>query len=188
VSAAFLSRPRAALAVAIGGLALALSAAGCGGDDEDSTNASTDKNAGPPTKTVTVPTQTTPKGGTGTGTTPSEEKKGTGSAPAKGKSPEDQPGGAGDEEPARSEVVLTGKGGRIGPLLVKVPPFIAIHVELRSGDGKPYVIGFGRRILRVGPKGARSSATFAGLRPGKRLSGAAVSGKVVIEASAEPGP
>jgi hypothetical protein len=174
-------------AVAIGALALALGGAGCGGDDEDSTNTSTDRNAGLPTKTVTVPTKTTPKGGTGTSTTPSKEN-GTGTAPSKGGSPEDQPGGAGDEEPARSEVVLTGKGGRIGPLLVKVPPFISIHVKLRSGDGKPYVIGFGRRILRVGPKGARSSATFAGLRPGKRLTGAAVSGKVVIEASAEPGP
>jgi hypothetical protein len=181
-------RSRIPLAV-VAALAVAVAAAGCGGDDENGTDtgAGTD-NAQPPTKTVTVPPAKTTEE-TGTATSPS---KGQSTTPSKGKSggsPEKQPGGAGDEEPVRTEVVLTGKGGRIGPLLVKVPPFVSIHVVLRSGDGKPYVIAFGRgKILRVGPKGAKSSATYDGLRPGKRLNGAAVSGKVVIEASAEPGP
>lgn len=165
-------------------LAAAFLGAGCGGEDDDDTAART-TSGDPPTRTVTAPapSTTTEKDPARTGTPPAET--GEGRRPG---SPEDQPGGAGDEEAARSEVVLTGRGGRIGPLLVKVPPFIAIRVVLRSGDGKPYVIRFGRRILRAGLKGARSTATFDGLRPGRRLRGAAVSGRVVIEASAEPGP
>jgi hypothetical protein len=163
-------------------LAAALLGAGCGDDDDDTTASTT--SGDPPARTVTVPAPTaTEEAPERTGTAPAETEEGR--RPA---SPEDQPGGAGDEEAARSEVVLTGRGGRIGPLVVKVPPFIAIRVVLRSGDGKPYVIRFGRRILRAGLKDARSSATFDGLRPGRRLRGAAVSGRVVIEASAEPGP
>ncbi len=37
-------------------------------------------------------------------------------------SPEDQPGGGGDEEPARSLALFTGEGGRITPRVVRVPP------------------------------------------------------------------
>jgi hypothetical protein len=169
-------------------LLVAALVAGCGGDDEKATGAGTGTSpATPPTRTVTIPARTTPKRkGSGAPAKP-------GSAPAKpGKkkpaSPEDRPGGAGDAEPVRSEVVLTGRGGRIGPLLVKVPPFVSIRVRLRSADGKPYLLQFGRRVVKAGLKGARSSVTLDGLRPGRRLVGAAVSGKVVIEASAEPGP
>jgi hypothetical protein len=181
---AALRRHRITVAVAAAAGAIVL-AAGCGGDDEDGTETAAGPNEKPPTRTVTAPSSTTTEE-KGTSTDKGESKE-----PSKGGgggSPEDQPGGAGDEEPVRSEVVLTGKGGRIGPVLVKVPPFVSIHVVLRSSDGKPYVVAFGKQILRVGPKGADNSATFDGLRPGKRLNGAAVSGKVVIEASAEPGP
>ena len=170
--------PGAAATLLVG----ALLAAGCGDDDDATKSDSTA--AQPPTRTVTVPTparQQPQQDSTST----APEKQEEGRKPA---SSEDRPGGAGDEEPARSEVVLTGRGGRIGPLLVKVPPFISIRVVLRSGDGKSYVIRFGNRILRAGLEGARSSATFDGLRPGGRLRGVAVSGRVVIEASAEPGP
>lgn len=164
--------------------ATALIAAGCGGDDEDNEAEQTGTTAETPTRTVTVPARRAPqKEGTETTSPPKEE-------PGKGRraSPEESAGGAGDEEAARSEVVLTGRGGKIGPVVVKVPPFIAIRVVLRSGDGKPYVLRVGNKVIRAGFKGARPTATFDGLRPGKRLLGSAVSGKVVIEASAEPGP
>ena len=163
-------------------LVAALLVVGCGDDDDETTTAETTSGQ-PPARTVTVPT-TKPEQDTET-TAREPAETGESGKPA---SPEDQPGGAGDEEAARSEVVLTGRGGRIGPLLVKVPPFIAIRVILRSADGKPYVIRFDNRILRAGVKPARTSATFDGLRPGRRLRGATVSGRVVIEASAEPGP
>ena len=165
-------------------VATAMIASGCGGDDEDDAADQAATSEATPTRTVTVPVRTAPQKEATETTAPS--KKGTdegGSA-----SPEESAGGAGDEEAARSEVVLTGRGGKIGPLLVKVPPFIAIRVVLRSGDGKPYVLRVGNKVIRAGFKGAKPTATFDGLRPGKRLLGSAVSGKVVIEASAEPGP
>lgn len=174
-------RRRFVLAAAIG---TAVLASGCGGDDEDNAAEQTGTSAETPTRTVTVPVRTAPqKEGTETTAPPKEDSGGGGSA-----SPEESPGGAGDEEAARSEVVLTGRGGKIGPLVVKVPPFIAIRVLLRSGDGKPYVLRMGNKVVRAGFKGAKPSATFDGLRPGRRLVGVAVSGRVVIEASAEPGP
>ena len=178
------SRSRGSRLALVAVMATAALTAGCGGDDEDNAAQETGTSAETPTRTVTVPVRTTPeKERTETTPPPERESDEGGSA-----SPEESPGGAGDEEAARSEVVLTGRGGRIGPLVVKVPPFIAIRVVLRSGDGKPYVLRLGPKVIRAGFKGARPSATFDGLRPGKRLVGAAVSGRVVIEASAEPGP
>ena len=163
-------------------MAAAILVAGCGGDDEDDGVA---QETEPPARTVTAPVRTTPERQERTQTTaPPKEETGTGGAT----SPEDSPGGAGDEEAARSEVVLTGRGGKIGPVVVKVPPFIAIRVVLRSADGKPYVVTVGNKTLRAGLKGARPSATFDGLRPGRRLTATSVAGRIVIEASAEPGP
>jgi len=173
-------RLRGALASAAA-LLLAALVAGCGGDGKKATDAGTGTSDIPPTRTVTVPAQTTPKPNPSGGSTAKPGRKKPGS-------PENQPGGAGDSEPIRSEVALTGRGGRIGPLLVKVPPFVSIRIRLRSADGKPYLLRFGRRIVKAGLTAARSSVTLDGLRPGRRLVGSAVSGRVVIEASAEPGP
>lgn len=177
-------------------LAAALLAPGCGGGEEEAA----DRDVVPSTDGVTAPapSSTAPER-EGSNTAPEREGKGTGSEPggestAPGTpeggagSPEDQPGGAGDEEPARSEVVLTGRGGRVGPPLVTVPPFLSIRVVLRSADGKAYTVRFGNRAVRAGAAGGASSASFDGLRPGRRLVGAAAAGRVVIEASAEPGP
>ena len=41
----------------------------------------------------------------------------------------------GDEEPIRSEAVFTGRGGELGPRVVRVPAFIAIRVILRDEIG-----------------------------------------------------
>jgi hypothetical protein len=156
-------------------MAVAVAAAGCGGDDEEKP-AST----GPP-----APKQQ-PKTGA-TDTIPFAE-----TAPkSKGTSPEDQPGGAGDEAPARAPAILTGKGGRIRPRVVRVPPFIAVRVELRSADGRPYALRFGRKALRVGPQVAAMSTTLGGLHQGEAVTGRPIGGQgtaVRIVASAEPGP
>lgn len=111
-----------------------------------------------------------------------------GSPPRGGRSPEDQPGGAGDEVPASSQALLTGRGGRITPRLVRVPPYIAIRVELRSADGRRYRLAAKGRSVEVGGQISSSSAVFDGLRPGRRLVLRGPSGRVAVEASAEPGP
>lgn len=174
---------RFSVAVALGLAALTL-AAGCGGDDKS-----------PPAER-TATTETTPAPST-TETAPQRtvtepERRSTTTSPQNGsggaKSPEDQPGGAGDEEPARSQALLTGRGGRITPRLVLVPPFIAIRVELRSADGRVYKLRVRGRTLQADGQVASVSTTFDGLKTGRRLVLRGPAGRVVVEASAEPGP
>jgi hypothetical protein len=166
------------------GLAVAMCA--CGGDDEEE-RATTAKDAqteqSPPAPTVTddEPQQQE--------TQPEPEPTET-SEPAPETPPEDVPGGAGDEEPARSLALLTGEGGRITPRVVRVPPFISIRVELRSGDGRQYGLRFGGETIRVSGGLASVSTTIDGLRPGKAVVGTPIGAgsRVRIEATAEPGP
>lgn len=101
--------------------------------------------------------------------------------------PEDKPGGAGDEIPASSPVMLTGRGGEITPGTVRVAPFIAIAVRLRSGDGATYLLRGGGQTLRAS-QGSDARVTFDGLRPGRRLMLRGTGRLVTIAASAEPGP
>jgi len=103
-------------------------------------------------------------------------------------SPEDQPGGAGDEIPARSQALITGRGGRLSPRRVRVPPFISVRVELHSADGGEYTLRGGGQTLTAGGRVKAVTADFDGLRPGRRLALAGPAGTVTIEASAEPGP
>jgi hypothetical protein len=161
-------------------VALALGVgAGCGGDDEES-----DRTSARPTTETETTTQDTAEDETETETAEATETEET-----ETESPEDQPGGAGDEEPARSQALFTGRGGRIRPGVVRVPAFIAIRVELRSADGRTYSLRIGGRTLRVDRDVDSVSAQFDGLRPGKALAGTAADGsRVRVEATAEPGP
>jgi hypothetical protein len=166
--------------VALSCVALLSAAAGCGGDDEEE---GTGARTGPDRSTQT--TERTEAETTATEPVPEETGE------TQGASPEDQPGGVGDEEPIRSQALFSGRARRVRPRLVRVPPFIAIRVELRSADGRKYALRFGRRILRADGDVSSVSARFDGLRPGKSLVGEPVGGagsRVRVEASAEPGP
>jgi hypothetical protein len=169
-----------------GGCALmALAAIGltaCGEDEEGATTAQ--PTSPEVTATETAPTTETAPQRTDT----SEDGTDTAEEPGGGESPEDQPGGAGDEVPARSQALITGSGGRLSPRVVRVPPFISIRVELRSADGGDYALSARGRKLDAGGQLSAVSTTFAGLRPGKRLVLDGPQGRVVVEASAEPGP
>jgi hypothetical protein len=162
---------------AFAALALVFVAAGCGGGKQHAKAAPSKTTTSPATETQTstvgTETTTTPAGQTNTST-----------------SPEHQQGGAGDEEPARSQALFTGKGGRETPTVIRVPSYIAIRVELRSSDGRTYELRFGSRTLKADREVGSMSTNFAGLRPGKALTGEPVGGgnKVRVEATAEPGP
>jgi len=164
---------------------IALVAGGCGDDDEGRVEQDT---ASTSTSPSTTPTDTTPAA-TETDTEAQTETEGSGSGGTGGASPgEEQEGGAGDELTARSQALVTGRGGKLSPRVVRVPPFIAIRVELRSADGRTYELRARGRTVRADADVSSASTTFAGLRPGKRLVLTGPAGRVVVEASAEPGP
>jgi type IV secretory pathway VirB10-like protein len=176
-------------------LALMLALASCGGDDEES--AATTETQPPPTAEP-APTATEETEAATEETEAEEPEAETEPAepepePAETEaptSPEDQPGGAGDEEPARSLALFTGEGGRITPRTIRVPAFISIRVELRAEDGREYGLTFDGNTLRVSGGLSSVSTTIDGLRPGEAVVGTPIGAgnRVRIEATAEPGP
>ena len=181
-----MNRRAAALALLV--LALALGA--CGDDDDEGRvsqePAGTETSPGASTTpTDTAPPDTAP---TGTETAPEDAGAGLTDGHSGGQAaPEDRPGGAGDEIPASTQALFTGRAGKVSPSIVRVPPFIAVRVQLRSGDGATYELSGGGETLRA-EGGSAEPVVFDGLRPGKRLTLTGTGGRVVIEASAEPGP
>jgi hypothetical protein len=168
------------ISVGFAALSLALGAAGCGDDDEEPAGTTAEPPAtetAPVTETETVPTETLP---TDTVTVPQEVEP----------PPEEQPGGAGDEEPAQSQAAFTGRGGLIRPRVIRVPPFIAIRIELRSTDGGEYGLSCAGRTLRVDADVETASTRLAGRRPGEavRCTPLGEHNGVAVSASAEPGP
>jgi hypothetical protein len=162
--------------------ALVLAFAGCGGDDETST---------PTAPTTTAETETTPVVTTPTETetraTPTETAP---PATATETSPEDAPGGAGDEEPARTLALFTARNGQIRPRVVRVPAFISVQIELRSADGATYALRFGDVTIKAGGQIKSTSTTIDGLRPNESITGVpqGAGNRVSISATAEPGP
>jgi hypothetical protein len=162
-------------------IALVLAVSGCGGDDDDSASstATTARTETTSTETEAAETETERE--------PPEAE--TETTPADS-SPEDQPGGAGDEEPARTQALFTAENGRITPRVVRVPAFISIQVELRSKDGREYGLRFGDVTIRAGGGLNSVSTTIDGLRQGEAITGkpTGAGNPVRIEATAEPGP
>jgi hypothetical protein len=157
-------------------LAAALAAVGCGGDN--------DHKQGSTGAQVLRP----PAGPSG----PSQGKTTTGqvgtSQPEAQKAPQGKEPNAGDEEPIRSPAEFTGKGGRIQPRSIGVPPFIAVMVTLRSGDSRAYTLKVAGHTLKAAPRSA-ASVSLPGIRPGKRyVATTPGGGSVQVVASAEPGP
>jgi hypothetical protein len=95
---------------------------------------------------------------------------------------------SGDETPISTQALFTGRGGKITPRKVEVPPFIAVTVVLRSADGKTYSIEVpGHGIATNG----RAQLKLPGLRAEHRYVIKNKSGTpatLIIEANAEPGP
>ena len=166
---------------------LALALAACG-DDED--EGATTANGGATTEQADTATTETAPPATETETTGTEtggEAEGGGATPPT-TSPEEQEGGAGDEVPASSQALITGDGGKLSPGTVRVPPFIAIRVQLRSADGVEYELSGGGKTVAAGGEIETAGTLFEGLRPGKRLVLSGPQGKVTVVANAEPGP
>jgi hypothetical protein len=158
--------------------ALLLASAGCGGDDEE---------APATTPVATTPTETQPAPETETGA-PTETEPPFTESPDHRERHEEAEGG--DEEPARTLALFTGRGGRITPPVVRVPAFISVRVELRSADGATYELHFGDVGLKSGGPISSHGRTIDGLRPNESIVGVprGMGNRVRIEATAEPGP
>jgi hypothetical protein len=162
--------------------AVALATAGCGGDDEKAGDGGAGTDSARTEQTVPADAVTDPA------TVPEKTTTVPARGRGKGKSPEKQPGGAGDEKGNSAQALITGRSGKLSPGTVKVPAYIAVTVELRSADGLDYgLAGVGKR-LDAGEGANSDTARFAGLRPGKSLVLVGPQGKVVISATADPGP
>jgi hypothetical protein len=168
---------------------VALGVGACDGDDDDDGTAAGGTATADRTETATTettPTETEAETET-TGTETGGEAEGGGATPPS-TSPEEQEGGAGDEVPASSQALITGNGGNLSPRRVRVPPFIAIRVQLRSADGVEYRLSGGGRTIEAGGEIETTATTFDGLRPSERLVLRGPQGKVTVVPNAEPGP
>jgi hypothetical protein len=171
-------------AAAAGATVLALVAlAGCGGDSETVQDPRRDSPETMSTGTDHEPTTAEPENqapSEPTVTTP--EDRGP-------KTPEQQPGGAGDEQPIGIDAMFTGDGGKVTPRVVQVPPFIQVTVTLISADGRDYALEIDGKRLAVGGRVKRKSVQLDGLHQNESYRGKlAGGGTVEVVASAEPGP
>ena len=151
----------------------ALALGGCGADEEPAQPSATGSSS------TTSSSESSTNGSTSTGTSESTETR---------SSPEDDEGSAGDERPIRSEVRVEGRDGALTPRRLRVAPFIAVRLELRSRDERHYRARVAGRTLVAGP-GERARITLDGLMPDRSyaLRGLDGAGDVRIVASGEPG-
>lgn len=111
------------------------------------------------------------------------------SPPMNAVAPEDQEGGAGDEEPIRVPATFTfTRDGAVRPPVVAVPAFFQIALRGVSRDGEPHEIVFQGTRIAV-PAGGRAGARVEGLKEGRYP--VAIDGRenaATIVSGAEPGP
>jgi hypothetical protein len=95
---------------------------------------------------------------------------------------------SGDETPISTQALFTGRGGKITPQKIEVPPFIAVTVVLRSADGKTYSIEVPNHGIATN---GRAQLKLPGLRAEDRYvikNNSGTPATLIIEANAEPGP
>jgi hypothetical protein len=171
-------------ALVLGAVVAALAAAGCGGDDE------TAQSTPSPTATPTRTPQATPP----TATAPSAPSPPPDSATPEGGAtpgPEEQEGGAGDEEAVRVPVDLTVRASGVRPATVNVPGFLALELRVRNRTPNEVT------VTVEGAKGPGSLTVAAaetgtlrleGLRPGRYRVDAGAAGRATLVSGAEAGP
>jgi hypothetical protein len=102
--------------------------------------------------------------------------------------PEDQPGGAGDEQEARVPIELTVASGGITPPQVSVPGFLALELIVHNELPVEVVVRLeGAKPIAVGP-GDTGRARLEGRRPGRYTIDAGAAGKAVLITGVDPGP
>jgi hypothetical protein len=156
-------------------LLVAAALVGCGGDDQDQTAAPAPApSAATETPTATATATATPSPTATDAPTP--------------ENPEDQPGGAGDEEPIRVPVEFTVRDRGISPTQVAVPAFLGLELIVHNGLADPLVVRLeGSEPMTVGP-GETGRARLEGRRKGQYIVDFGAAGQALLITGAEPGP
>jgi hypothetical protein len=106
--------------------------------------------------------------------------------------PEDQEGGAGDEEPRRVRVVLTlGPGEGVRPATVSVPPFFSVELRVRNRteDAASVTVRQATGDTTVSVAGGEAATLrLEGFRPGRYEIDAGSAGTATLVAGDEAGP
>jgi hypothetical protein len=150
---------------------------GCGGDEE--TGSAPAPTPSPPAAATEAPAATATATATPTPTATD--------APTP-QNPEDQPGGAGDEQETRVPVELTIANGGITPPQVSVPGFLAIELIVHNELPVEVVVRLqNAKPIAVGP-GETARAKVKGRKPGRYVIDAGVAGKALLVTGVDPGP
>jgi hypothetical protein len=152
--------------------------AGCGGGGDS--GARTERSESPELA-PTPPTATAPSAPEPPTDIPEETPTAT---PTESPSPEDQEGGAGDEEAARLRVDLTIDGEGITPPIVTVTPFLALELVVRNDTPRRHTLRF-RGQRRNVPAGRTTRLRAPGVRPGGYEIDAGAAGEVRLVAAAQ---
>jgi hypothetical protein len=156
-------------------LLAAAALSGCGGDEQ--------------TTAAPAPTPTPPAAATEAPTaTPTATPSPTATDAPTPANPEDQPGGAGDEQEARVPIELTLTSGGITPPQVSVPGFLALELIVHNKLPAEVVVRLeGATPITVAP-GETARARLEGRRPGRYPIDAGGAGKAVLITGVDPGP
>ena len=154
-------------------LAVAGALAGCGDDEPTATSSPT------PAPTAAATERATPT------TTPTETPSPTATEQP---GPEEQEGGAGDEEEARVPVRFTVRDDGVEPQEVGVPGFLALELIIRNDTSRPVVARLeATEPLTVNP-GETTRARLEGRRPGRYPIDFGAAGEAVLVTGVDPGP
>jgi hypothetical protein len=154
-------------------LAVAGALAGCGDDEPTATSSPT------PAPTAAATERATPT------TTPTETPSPTATEQP---GPEEQEGGAGDEEEARVPVRFTVGDDGVEPPEVGVPGFLALELIIRNDTSQPIVARLeATEPLAVNP-GETTRARIEGRRPGRYPIDFGAAGEAVLVTGVDPGP
>jgi hypothetical protein len=166
---------RSALTTALVAAALA----GCGGD-------AVDQSAAPSTPAPAPSAATAAATATATATASASPTATEQPLPSVG--PEEQPGGAGDEEAIRVPVEFTLADGRITPPQVAVPAFLSIELIVHNRTSQQVVVRLeGAEPMTVGA-GETGRARLEGRKKGSYEVDAGPAGQALLVTGAEPGP
>ena len=105
-------------------------------------------------------------------------------------STESQQGGAGDEEPGRSEIALSVGTGVLKPRSLAVAAYLPVRIVVRSVDGRPHTVSVdtGERSVQVHVANSPAVLNIPGLKPGSYRIVGDSDARATLAATSTPGP